>query len=536
MNILLIFPPSTIYGKDPTIPAVVLPLGLAYIAAYLEQHHYGVSIIDARSLSKDRVIVSCGKALYGLTDDELRLEIEKRAPDIVGISCMYTAYSGDAHRVAKIAKDINRAIVVVMGGAHASTFPIMALKDNNVDVVVHGEGEETFLGLVKYIENKQEYAEMRGISFRNKQGLIVNNPGHPLIADLDTIPFPARHLLDMNLYLDNKPGFYAMRAPSATMITSRGCPNACIYCTIQSVWGNRKWRGRSPQNVVNEIEMLHKGYGIKEIYWMDDSAGTSKQRLAEICREILRRNLDIKWTTPNGIAHWYLDERLLRLMKDAGCYRVTFGIESGNIEVRKFLGKPFPLEQARSMINYANRIGMWTICTFIIGFPFETEEAIKDTINFACNCGIDMAIFYLLSPHPGTKVYEIFKSEGLLNLDHILDPSITASDKDFEEIGLALSGRGAKTRHFTPDGLQQRLAGAYKKFFIANLKHKLNPLRTLSKIRNTEDFGYVCKIGRAGLTATLSSIFSRRFMSQSMRRHRKAALKIKDLSHEQSAG
>jgi len=529
MNILLIFPPSTIYGKDPTIPAVVLPLGLAYIAAYLEQHHYEVSIIDARSLSKDRVIVSPGKALYGLTDDELRREIEKRAPDIVGISCMYTAYSGDAHRVAKITKDINRAIAVVMGGAYASTLPNMALKDNNVDVVVHGEGEETFLELVQYIENKQEYVEMRGISFKDKQGLIVNNPGRPLIADLDTIPFPARHLLDMNLYLDNKPGFYAMRAPSATMITSRGCPNACIYCTIQSVWGNRKWRGRSPQNVVNEIEVLHKEYGIKEIYWMDDSAGTSKQRLAEICREILRRNLDIKWTTPNGIAHWFLDEETLSLMKMAGCYRITFGIESGNAQTRAFLGKPFPLDQAKRMIRFANSIGMWTISTFIIGFSFETEETIMDTINFACNSGMDMAVFYLLCPHPGTKVYEIFKEEGLLNLDRILDPTITLSNKDFEEIGLKLAGRGLRTRYFTPEQLQRYLSLAYKSFLKASLKHFLNPLKVIRKIRNAEDSRYVFKIVKIGAKMVFVNIFEKAFMSQDITRYRKNDLEFREL-------
>src|SRR3990167_2043946 len=142
MNILLIFPPSTIYGKDPTIPAIVLPLGLAYIAAYLEREHYKVSILDARSLSKDRVIVSSGKVLYGLTDEELRLEVEKHAPDVVGISCMYTAYSTDAHRVAKIVKGANRGIVVAMGGAYASAFPSVVMKDVNVDAVVHSEGEE----------------------------------------------------------------------------------------------------------------------------------------------------------------------------------------------------------------------------------------------------------------------------------------------------------------------------------------------------------------------------------------------------------
>src|SRR3989338_6892444 len=197
MNILLIFPPSTIYGKDPTIPSVVLPLGLAYIAAYLERENYKVSILDARSLSRDRVIVSSCKALYGLTDEELHLAVVKHAPDIVGISCMYTAYSADAHRVAKIVKGVNRDIVVAMGGAYASAFPDVVMKDNNADMVVHNEGEETFLELVKCVEGKKGFSPVAGITFRDKSGRIIVNPARNFIKDLDSIPFPARHLLDM---------------------------------------------------------------------------------------------------------------------------------------------------------------------------------------------------------------------------------------------------------------------------------------------------------------------------------------------------
>ncbi len=529
MNILLIFPPSTIYGKDPTIPSVVLPLGLAYIAAYLEREHYKVSILDARSLSKDRVIASSGKALYGLTDEELRIAVKNNSPDIVGISCMYTAYSADAHRVAKIVKGVNRDIPVLMGGAYASAFPDVVMKDNNVDAVVHAEGEETFLALVKRVENKKDFSGVAGATFRDSSGSVVVNPARDFIKDLDSIPFPARHLLDMSLYLEKHAGPYAMRAPSSTIITSRGCPNACAYCTIKFVWGSRRWRGRSAVNVVDEMALLYNRYGVREFQIMDDSAGTSKVRLQEICREILKRGLDIKWTTPNGIAHWFLDEETLRLMKKAGCYRITFGIESGNIHTRVFIGKPFPLEQAKRMMRFANNIGMWTICTFIIGFAFETEEAIMDTVDFACNSGTDMAVFYLLCPHPGTKVYEVFKNEGLLNLDTIMDPTVNLSDKDFEEIGLKLTGRELRTRYFGPEEIQRYLGLAYKNFFKASLKHFLNPLRIVRKIRNPEDLMYTLKICKMGTGMAFANIFKKTFMSQDITAYRKKGLEIKKL-------
>lgn len=532
MNILLIFPPSTIYGSDPTIPAVTVPLGLAYIAGYLEKHGYkSVKILDARSLSKERVLTTLDSALYGLSDDEIRDHIVKFSPDIVGISCMYTAYSGDTHRVAAIIKKISRGIVVAMGGAHASTFSRLVLKDANVDIVVHSEGEETFLEVVRNIENKKTYTQIKGISFRDKEGNIIINSPREFIGNLDTIPFPARHLLDMDLYIDNKPGPYLMRAPSTTIVTSRGCPNLCIYCTIQSVWGERKWRGRSPSNVVDEMELLNREYGIREFHWMDDSAGTSKQRLADICLQIKKRKLDITWTTPNGIAHWTLDEPTLRQMKEAGCYRITFGIESGNKETRKFLGKPFSLEQAKRMLNSANRLGMWTICTFIIGFPFETKEAIMDTIDFACACGTDMAVFYLLCPHPGTMVYDIFKEEGLFNLGYVLDPSISGDSKSYEEAGLKLAGRGVSTKFFSAGELRQFLTYAYKSFFKAAILQSVNPVRVVSKIRSVEDLRYTYKIGSIGIKTACNSIFRKSFASQSMWEHRKNNLRTeKDAS------
>lgn len=529
-KVLLIFPPSTIYGDDPTIPSVVVPLGLAYIAAYLEKYGYNADILDARSLSGERVMRFDNKVLYGLTDDEIRGHIEKANPDIIGISCMYTAYSADAHRVAAIAKNVNADILLTVGGAYASTFPHLVLKDTNVDVVVHAEGEETFLDLVRCIESKKDYHAIKGISFRNEEGKIISNPLRDFIENIDEIPFPARHLLNMDLYLQNTPGPYTMRAPATTMITSRGCPNLCIYCTIQSVWGKRKWRGRSAQNVVDEMELLHKKYGIKELYFMDDSAGTSKTRLEQICLEIIKRKLDIKWATPNGIAHWFLDEPLLKLMKKAGCYRVTFGIESGNMETRRFLGKPFPLEQAKRMLHFANSIGMWTVCTFIIGFPFETEEAINDTIKFACNSGTDMAVFYLLCPHPGTRAYEIFKEEGLLNLDYVMDPSVALTDKDFEEIGLRLAGRGAQTKYFTPVQLQQYVSFAYKSFFKASLKHFLNPLRIIRKIRSVEDLRYAFGIAKAGTRMVFQNVSAKAFKSQDITGYRKNDLEIKEQS------
>ena len=528
MNILLIFPPSTIYGADLTTPAVVPPLGLCYLGGYLEKHGYkNVTILDARSLSKGRVIREGNRALYGLKDDEIVEYIKKVDPDVIGISCMYTAYSGDTHRLAQTIKSMDKKIPIVVGGAHASTFPDLVLKDTNVDIVSHYEGEETFLEVVRSIENNKGFADVKGISYR-ENGAVIKNPAREFIEDLDTIPFPARHLVDMDLYLDNEPSIFGMRAPATTFITSRGCPQSCVFCTIKTVWDDMNFRSRSPKNVVDELEHLNKEYGIEELYWMDDAAGTSKKRLIEICDEIIERKLDIKWTTPNGIAHWYLDEKVLDKMKAAGCYRVTFGMESGNLETRKYIGKPFPLEQATKMLAHANKIGLWTICTFIIGFPVEDEESIMDTIDYACSCGTDMAVFYLLCPHPGTDVYQDFQKDGLLDFEHILDPASFNSEQDFEEIGTRLGGSGASTNHLSPTQINDYVNLAYKRFFKNRLMNALNPVRTLRKIHNFEDLKYTIKVGKLGIESAMQTIISKKFSSQKIAGERVAKKAEKD--------
>ena len=528
MNILLIFPPSTIYGADLTIPAVVPPLGLCYLGGYLEKHGYkNITILDARSLSKGRILREGNRALYGLTDKEIEDYIKNVGPDVIGISCMYTAYSGDTHRLARTIKNMDKNIPIVIGGAHASTFPDLVLKDTNVDVVSHYEGEETFLEVVRAIEGKKGFAGIKGISYR-ENGAIIKNPKREFIDDLDTIPFPARHLVDMDLYLDSEPTTFGMRAPATTFITSRGCPQSCVFCTIKTVWGDMNFRARSAKNVVDELEHLQKTYDIEEFYWMDDAAGTTKKRLIAICDEIIDRKLNIKWTTPNGIAHWYLDEKVLDKMKAAGCYRVTFGIESGNLETRKYIGKPFALEQATRMLAHANKIGLWTICTFIIGFPVENEESIMDTIDYACNCGTDMAVFYLLCPHPGTDVYQDFQKEGLLNLEHILDPASFSSEEDFEKIGTQLGGSGSSTKHLSQTQINDYMNLAYKRFFKTRLMNSLNPIRTLRKIRNFEDLKYTVRVGKLGIESALQAITAKKFSSQKIVGERVAKKAEKD--------
>ena len=274
-----------------------------------------------------------------------------------------------------------------------------------------------------------------------------------------------------------------LRKPISSMITSRGCPGKCVFCSIHCVWG-RGWRHRSAKSVVDEIEHLVKKYGVREIHFEDDNLTLKKERTLEFCRLIKKRKLDIKWTTPNGVAIWSLDEELLKTMKESGCYKLCFGIETGSAETQKFIRKNIDLERAKKIIRLANRIGIWTHAFFIVGFPYETEKSIKDTLDFAIKSDLDFASFFIATPYPQTDLYEVYKKENLI--------------KDLKWSELRVSASSVKTKHFTREQLEKIQKKLFMSFFINRLVRFLNPyllwLR-LKRIRSIEDLRFIARFG-----------------------------------------
>lgn len=482
-----------------------------YLASYLRKHGLESKIIELGVFKIEDVIQQKDRIRFGISDEKIRSFLKRERPKIVGITSMYSIYYRDVMELAKTVKKFDPKIKVVIGGNHPSSYWKFVLKDKNIDFVVIGEGEEIFLELCQAILAKQKsFDTIDGLAFR-KGKEIIKTSFKTLIKDLDGIPFPARDMIDFKKYLQNSKSMYTMRNPCASIITSRGCPQDCVYCTVKAVW-TRSWRGRSAKNVVDEAEILVKQYGVGEIALLDDSASVNKKRWIEICDEIIKRKLDFRWTTPNGIAHWTLDKRCIRKMKQAGCYRITFGIESGNVETRKFLGKPFPLKEAEKLIKYANSVGMWTICTNIVGFPYEKMDSIRDTINFAKKCGTDFAPFYLLIPQPTSDVYDYFRKEKLLNLDHFFE-DLKVNGDEFEEINYVLNETGTDTTYFTKDELRTIQKKAYQEFMTYRmLTYILNPMNILQKIRSWEDFKYTVKLLTNGFT-----IFKRTLLPSNIR-------------------
>lgn len=487
VEVLLINPFLEVLADDPAGVSPVLSLG--YLAAFLEEKKVKVAVLDiaAEGVAEARRVGS--KMRYGLGEEEIARRVRAFNPKIVGITCVSTLHASEAHETARIVKKADPDILVVMGGAHPSAAPEEVLKDKNVDVVVCGEGEITLWEIVQRVRESKSLEGILGVA---------GNPPRPRVKDINELPFPARHLLPMDIYFRrtekrrmpskffgrgrhfrqaSRSVSYAMRDRVMTMITSRGCPGNCVYCAVRSVWG-RMWRGRSPENVVDEIEVLMRDFGANEIHFLDDSISVDQKRLEAICDEIIRRKIDIRWTTPNGIAIWLLNKRLLLKMKKAGCYRLTFGLESGNKEVlQQFIGKRYDHDQAREAIKFCSRIGLWTVGTFIVGFPYETREQIEDTINFAISTDLDFAVFYIANPFPGTPLYHIFQKEGLL-----------------PEGGAKEIVRGCRTKYFSHEELKGLQAEAFSRFLHSRLG---KPWRFVRKIRSLEDLLYTFRLGRS---------------------------------------
>lgn len=459
------------------------PLGLAYIASYLLENGHEVKILDAFSMGANNVERDEKYFRYGLSDKSIKRHIKDYKPEIVGITSMFTLHAKGVHFTAKAVKEANPNIPVVVGGSHVSILPEWVLSDKNIDLIVKGEGEETFLDIVNRVEKGRSISRVQGTIERKNNGIKINK-SRPLIKDIDSIPFPARYLLPMNIYLnDKRKSKMCMRPPRANMITSRGCLFNCIFCIIHGVWG-RSWRGRNPVKLVDEIEMLNKEYGVREVAFQDDNVSLDRDRMEKLCDEIIERKLDIKWSTPNGIAIWTLDKSLIKKMKKSGCYKLTFGIETGCQKTQEYIRKTqINLDKAKEIIKHCNRVGIWTHSAFIIGFPHETPEQIKQTIKYAISTDLDMVTFWIAFPWPGTDMHDDFRNSGLI-------PIMTKEDMMDWMANFKTEEPLWDTDHLTPKQIHKIRSEAHKSFYNDRKKKFLNPLRIIRRIHSLEDLKY----------------------------------------------
>jgi radical SAM superfamily enzyme YgiQ (UPF0313 family) len=362
------------------------------VAAVLEKNGYLVKILDLPVL--------------GFSENSLSTIIGQEKPDVVGVTAM-TPTINSVVSVVKAVKECDGNITVVLGGAHATILPEETLKSvPEIDVIVRGEGEQTILELVKVLEeDPNSVNQIWGITCREGNS-VRSNPLRPPILDLDTLPFPAFHLLPMGKYRLHPP--FGRRTPVMPIITSRGCPYRCIFCS-KAVFG-KKYRSNSPAYIVDEIRFLKEKFGVKEVKFYDDVFTLDRKRVVALCMQLKEHGIDIPWSCETRVN--LVNGELLKVMKDAGCYMIEYGVESGSQEILNSLKKDITLEKTTEAFKLTHEAGIETVAYFMLGSPQETSETIQETIEFAKKIDPDFVQFSTTTPYPGTELYSLAVNEG----------------------------------------------------------------------------------------------------------------------------
>jgi len=360
-------------------------MGLVMIAAVLEREGYEVAVVDANALK-----LRLEDLVSYVTD-----------ADIVGLTAM-TPTIGIAISIAEHLKKTNPNLTIILGGAHATLLPNETLASApEIDIVVRGEGEETIIRLLRALEFEQPLGEIPGISYR-ANGAMVGSSTASTYVNLDSLPFLAYHLLPQREYRPHPPHGRAL--PFAAIITSRGCPYHCSYCS-KPVFGN-KFRAQSPKRVIDEIAYYRDRFGIKELAFYDDVFTIDKERAYAIADGMLRRGLKIHWTSETRVN--LVDRRLLSHMKQAGCYAIAYGIETASPEILDILNKGITIDEIEEAVRISREVGLQTIGYFMIGSPGETPETVSETIEYAKRLRLDFAQFAITTPFPGTELYNLY--------------------------------------------------------------------------------------------------------------------------------
>ena len=387
VDVLLIYPPYTYPKKSP-------PIGLAYIAAVLEKEGYSVEIADM--------------SVLGMDYKDLEKKVKQIKPKLVGISFMTNQYK-EALNISKAVKDTDRYIPIIVGGPHVSALPEEVIALESIDIAVIGEGERTILELATNLFNGQSYelGAINGIAYK-KQGKIHITKSRQLIQNLDSLPFPAWHLLPVDKYSVPATGGDVNKRVFA-IISSRGCPNRCIFCDSHSIFG-RKFRARSAQNIFDELVYLDRNFGATQFDFVDDTLTVDNKRVYALCNLILTNKCKFKWMCNARVNTVNLE--MLKFMKKAGCVRIEFGVESGDSEVLKKIKKGITVEQIKNAHAMAREAGLSIGSFVMVGNLGEDFAAVMKTKNLLEQLDTDDIFIAIATPFPGTELYKIAQDKG----------------------------------------------------------------------------------------------------------------------------
>jgi radical SAM superfamily enzyme YgiQ (UPF0313 family) len=458
MRVVLINPnvsSKRLFGKIANHGNFQQPLGILYIAAFLREHGYEVSVIDAQ--------------IFNLDNNEVVTKLKKINPDLIGITATTTTITSAAQLAKKIKENLD--VPIVLGGPHISGIPEDLKNYNSIDMGVVGEGELTFLELTECIEKGKDpkNGEIKGLVFL-KNNKIVQTERREYIQNLDDLPFPARDLVPPLKYYKQSPASCKYE-PYATLITSRGCIYRCTFCD-RSVFGNYV-RVRSPRNVIDELLILKDKFHANEFRFWDDTFNLDNKRVIELCKGMIREGVDLPWTCFGRLDR--VTEEQLKWMKRAGCWQISYGIESGSNQILKNVRKGITTQLIRKNVLLTKKMGIEIRGSFILGLPGESKKTIQETIKFARSLPLDTANFFIATPYPNTELYEEALKNGELKPPNCWDKF---GENNPEHIP------------YTPNGLskaclQKYFSKAHKSFYF-RLTYILR--KTICDLRNPRKF------------------------------------------------
>lgn len=420
-KILLLVPPAftfKVYRDINPLP----PMGLGYLASVGENIGIEVKILDCLIRGWDYEVEASDTLIrVGLSDKKIKDYIMDFNPDLVGINCSFSRQHKLYHHILGLVKQVNPKCITVAGGAHVTVCPENILNDSACDFILIGEAEESFEKLLKFLNNGGDVKLIDGLGWRNNDKILINVKNR-WIENLDSITFPAYHIMELERYfaLDVSHGL-RHKNKFCPIITSRGCPAKCTFCSADKVWG-RKYRMRSVGNILKEMKLLRTRYGIEELMFEDDNVTADSKRAKELFSEMVNEKFNFVWDTPNGVGAWSIDEPMLDLMKVSGCIRINFPVESGSQRVlSEIIRKPLNLLKVRNLISYCKKIKLDYGMFLVIGMPGETMAEIWQSFRFAALCGVYSPHVSIATPYPGTKLLEICQKNGYLKKEFTLD-------------------------------------------------------------------------------------------------------------------
>jgi anaerobic magnesium-protoporphyrin IX monomethyl ester cyclase len=450
MKVLLLNPIGRVLIGRDGVPAerkhCTPPLGLAYLAASI-RHYFPVSVIDALGEGYETERRRGEFLYYGLTDDEILSRIAIESPLVIGVSILFSNLAAESMRLISLIKSEQPDVKIVLGGHHPSAMPELIMRNYPcVDFIIKGEADLTFLQLLLALDRRVDAPaldEISGLVYRSEGGVTIQSDrckvseykgvdfqyyskkNSPNPTYLDRLPYPAWDLFPLEAYWSTNVRMGAgetFRKNYGVMVSTRGCPHICDFCTSPLMGGFKNYRKRTNEDVIDEINYLNKTYGIDEIQFLDDNFFVSRSRVKDLLRQMATKCTDMLFSVPAGTEANTLDEEVISLLYPAGFRRITLAIESGNTEIQdNRIDKNVDLSRVPQTIKLLRDQGIEVRAFFMIGFPGETRAQIQNTADYALSLDLDDFALSVVSPLPGTPLYDEVSKLGLLRKD--FDPN-----------------------------------------------------------------------------------------------------------------